>query len=210
MVALNEKFSHSGVPASEGRVSPDEIDAFDFTKRSEEVRGGSVANFGGAGFRGLSDTSPLRRRSAAPVHRYDPESELHYVRNRTYSPALGRRVQRDPIGYQGAINLYEYVRSKLVADVDSEGTQAYGVRPYVQPSTGGGGEFLVGWGDAIIEGGGYGAASGAAAAAIATGPEDLPGMCVGGLAVGAAGAFAGLVGYPFVHFMEWGWGKIAK
>jgi len=35
-------------------------------------------------------------------------------------------------------------------------------------------------------------------------------MCVGGLAVGAAGAFAGLVGYPFVHFMEWGWGKIAK
>jgi len=49
--------------------------------------------------------------------------------------------------------LYEYVRSKPVADVDSEGTQAYGVRPYVQPSTGGGGEFLVGWGDAIIEGG---------------------------------------------------------
>ena len=103
-----------------------------------------------------------------------------------YNPALGRWLQRDPIGYSGGINLYEYVRSKLVADVDSEGTQAYGVRPYVQPSTGGGGEFLVGWGDAIIEGGGYGAAS------------------------GAAGASAGLVGYPFVHFMEWGWGKIAK
>ena len=42
-------------------------------------------------------------------YRYDPESQLHYVRNRTYNPALGRWIQRDPIGYQGGINLYGYV-----------------------------------------------------------------------------------------------------
>ncbi len=144
MVALNEKFSHSGLPASEGRVSPHEIDAFDFTKWSGEVWGGSVVNFGGAGFRGLSDASPLRRHSAAPVNRSDPESELHYVRNRTYSPALctvlrrglkssgrpGRAskkiavlqwIQRGPIGYSGGINLYEYVGGRAVVAVDPSG-----------------------------------------------------------------------------------------
>ena len=144
MVALNEKFSHSGLPASEGRVSPHEIDAFDFTKWSGEVWGGSVVNFGGAGFRGLSDASPLRRHSAAPVNRSDPESELHYVRNRTYSPALctvlrrglkssgrpGRAskkiavlqwIQRGPIGYSGGINLYEYVGGRAVVAVDPAG-----------------------------------------------------------------------------------------
>ena len=40
-------------------------------------------------------------------YRYDPETELYYVRNRTYSPILGRWLQRDPIGYAGGINLYE-------------------------------------------------------------------------------------------------------
>jgi len=146
MVALNEKFSHSGLLASEWRVSPHEIDAFDFTKRSEEVRGGSVANFGGAGFRGLSDAPPLRRRSAAPVNQSDPESELHYVRNRTYNPArytvlrqelkspgrpgraskkiaVLREIQRDPIGYSGGINLYDYLGGRAVADADPYGKQ---------------------------------------------------------------------------------------
>ncbi len=126
MVALNEKFSHSGVPASEGRVSPDVIDAFDFTKRSGEVRGGSVVNFGGAGSRGLSDAPPLRRRSAAPVNRNDPETRLYYVRNRMFLTdaggiSVGRWIQRDPIGYQGGINLYEYVGGRAVVGLDPMG-----------------------------------------------------------------------------------------
>ena len=41
-------------------------------------------------------------------YHYDPESAKYYVRNRTYNPALGRWLQRDPIGYAGRINLYEY------------------------------------------------------------------------------------------------------
>jgi RHS repeat-associated protein len=97
MVALNEKFSHSGNLVSGGQLSPDVIDGFGFTKRSEEVRGGSVAIFGVAGFRELSDASPLRR-FAAPLNQSDPETELYYVRNRMYNPALGRWIQRDPIG----------------------------------------------------------------------------------------------------------------
>jgi RHS repeat-associated protein len=42
-------------------------------------------------------------------YRLDPETNLYYVRARTYSPVAGRWIQRDPIGYAGGINLYEYV-----------------------------------------------------------------------------------------------------
>ncbi len=41
-------------------------------------------------------------------YRFDPETQLYYVRNRTYNPVLGRWIQRDPIGYSGGINLYGY------------------------------------------------------------------------------------------------------
>ena len=121
MVALNEKFSHSGVPASEGRVSPDVIDAFDFTKRSGEVRGGSVVNFGVSGFWELPDASPLRRLSAAPLNRNDPETQLYYVRNRMYNPALGRWIQRDPLRYTNGANTYQFVVSNPVGNVDPTG-----------------------------------------------------------------------------------------
>ena len=54
-------------------------------------------------------------------YRYDPETENYYVRNRTYNPALGRWVTRDPIGYDGGINLYGYVESAPVGMMDSSG-----------------------------------------------------------------------------------------
>ncbi len=54
-------------------------------------------------------------------YRFDPEAQLYYVRNRTYNPALGRWIQRDPIGYDGGINLYGYVESSPVGNVDASG-----------------------------------------------------------------------------------------
>jgi RHS repeat-associated protein len=56
-------------------------------------------------------------------YRYDPETQLYYVRNRTYSPTLGRWIQRDPIGYAGGINLYEYANGRAVVATDSIGMQ---------------------------------------------------------------------------------------
>ena len=41
--------------------------------------------------------------------RYDRETGLYNYRNRYYHPDLGRFVSRDPISYDGGINLYEYV-----------------------------------------------------------------------------------------------------
>ncbi len=63
----------------------------------------------------------------------DPESELYYVRNRTYSPLLGRWIQRDPIGYKGGINLYEYVAGRAVVGVDAERLANLPLTPFTLP-----------------------------------------------------------------------------
>ena len=52
---------------------------------------------------------------------YNPETEIYYVRNRYYSPTLGRWITRDPIGISGGINLYGYVESAPVTNLDAGG-----------------------------------------------------------------------------------------
>ena len=59
-------------------------------------------------------------------YRFDPESQLYYVRNRTYNAVLGRWIQRDPIGYAGGINLYEYVGSGPAGAADPWGQYSWG------------------------------------------------------------------------------------
>ena len=54
-------------------------------------------------------------------YRFDPETQIYYVRNRTYNPVLGRWIQRDPIGYSGGINLYAYVDSSPAGAADRSG-----------------------------------------------------------------------------------------
>lgn len=55
-------------------------------------------------------------------YRFDPESELYYVRNRGYSPTLGRWLQRDPIGYRQSANLYVGFGDAPISFVDPTGT----------------------------------------------------------------------------------------
>ncbi len=57
-------------------------------------------------------------------YRFDPETQLYYVRNRSYNAALGRWIQKDPIGYQGGINLYEYVGGRGPTTADGTGLAA--------------------------------------------------------------------------------------
>ncbi|MDN3222573.1 RHS repeat-associated core domain-containing protein [Pseudomonas nunensis] len=42
---------------------------------------------------------------------HDHETGLHYNRHRYYDPGVGRFVSRDPIGYAGGINFYQYAIS---------------------------------------------------------------------------------------------------
>jgi RHS repeat-associated protein len=49
------------------------------------------------------------------------EHGLTFHRNRFYDPDVGRWGRRDPIGYEGGINLYCYVDAQVVTGIDSYG-----------------------------------------------------------------------------------------
>jgi len=54
--------------------------------------------------------------------RLDPEVGLYYFNARYYSPALGRFLQNDPLGYGGgSLNLYDYVNSDPLNSFDPLG-----------------------------------------------------------------------------------------
>ncbi len=55
---------------------------------------------------------------------YDPTTNLYLYQFRAYSPTLGRFLQRDPIGYVGGMNLYEYVGSSAVGYFDPLGLKS--------------------------------------------------------------------------------------
>jgi RHS repeat-associated protein len=52
---------------------------------------------------------------------WDKETALYYYRARYYDPSIGRFISRDPIGFEGGINLYAYVQNNPVNWIDPWG-----------------------------------------------------------------------------------------
>jgi RHS repeat-associated protein len=52
---------------------------------------------------------------------FNDESGIYTVRFRSYSPTLGRWLERDPAGYVDGMGLYEYVRGGAITAVDPWG-----------------------------------------------------------------------------------------
>ncbi len=71
--------------------------------------------------------------------KYDAEFSLYDYKARYYSPALGRFLQPDPIGYSaGDMNLYAYVGNDAVNLTDPDGTTVFGGQRNTGPINGGG------------------------------------------------------------------------
>jgi RHS repeat-associated protein len=69
---------------------------------------------------------------------HDAETGLEFVNARYYSSDLGRFIARDPIGYGGGRNLYEYVKGQAVRWVDPSGLRPpkpweIGGKDYIPP-----------------------------------------------------------------------------
>ena len=60
-----------------------------------------------------------------------PPITLQHLGWRWYDPAIGRFVQRDPIGIAGGMNVYAYVDARPLQSVDSDGLIPEDVPPWM-------------------------------------------------------------------------------
>lgn len=79
---------------------------------------------GGTGGRGVLSRSALRNRLGYAGYQFDDTMSAYHVRHRVYMPEIGRWTRRDPLGYVDGMGLYEYVGTRPLASVDSDGQSA--------------------------------------------------------------------------------------
>jgi len=69
--------------------------------------------------------SVVANRFAFTARELDAETGLYHYRARTYSPSLGRFLQRDPVGYSADINIYRYVLNNPILFNDPLGLDVW-------------------------------------------------------------------------------------
>jgi RHS repeat-associated protein len=78
-----------------------------------------------------NETDPTGNPFRYTGRRLDEETGLLYYRARYYSPAIGRFLQSDPIGYGDGLNFYAYVGNDPMNATDPEGLSRYGINANV-------------------------------------------------------------------------------
>jgi RHS repeat-associated protein len=71
----------------------------------------------------LGENAPVGTTFGFTGQRFDSDTGLYYYKRRYYSPVIGRFLQPDPIGYDGGLNLYTYVRNDPLNRIDPTGMQ---------------------------------------------------------------------------------------
>lgn len=85
--------------------------------------GGFMDVRGMSGSGGFVNSGVLTTSRLFTGREYDAETGLYYYRARTYDAALGRFLQRDPIGTDDQVNMYTYVRNNPMKWVDPSGRE---------------------------------------------------------------------------------------
>ncbi|WP_159107313.1 RHS repeat-associated core domain-containing protein [Azospirillum sp. B4] len=85
-----------------------------------EILPSNTYSYGPYGEPGTTNTSSLFRYTGQV---YDPETGLYHYKARAYSPALGRFLQTDPVGYKDNMNIYTYTQNDPVNFLDSNGRE---------------------------------------------------------------------------------------
>ena len=69
----------------------------------------------------LSSNNQITSNLRFPGQYYDSESGLYYNTRRYYDPRIGRYITQDPIGFNGGLNLYNYVDGDPFNQIDPTG-----------------------------------------------------------------------------------------
>ena len=69
----------------------------------------------------LSSNNQITSNLRFPGQYFDVESNLHYNTRRFYDPKIGRYITQDPIGFNGGLNLYNYVGGDPINNADPTG-----------------------------------------------------------------------------------------